>query len=386
MARFSILSSSALVSLALLGCDPQPAPTDAGRDAPVIDSAEGPDAPLDAPGADTSDEDAPSTCLCEADETCVRGVCLATCDGLEGIEDALVPGVLPVSHACRSAGALDAVGDDVYELTTEADGEETVLRLVRWTFANGDVTPTTIAQTTVAYPVADVFPGYVAVSADEAHALFGYTTNTPPDYLGGVVDISVGDMTLQTVEAPGNFDATFAMGPMYLVNGIAFDELEGQALYAASATEGDPAGTAVVTGMGDASGSVAVWEEEGLVVFGGARYGSPWPDESTGGYVFFLDGASLGGPSGPIDAFEEAQRLVLPGAFELLTRGRLVETYYGAVGVDGIRYYQLNNSDEGVESSDALGITTGGTFFSAAAIGDDVLLIHGTGTLRVTVP
>lgn len=381
--RFGLCLSTLLV---LAGCDPGTS-SDAGTDASVADvpvtDTPIPDAPFIVDAAD-----APSGCDCDADQTCLRGVCIATCDGIDGFDDALVAGAVPVAHACRSAAAFDVVGTNVYELTATPGSAGIVLALVRWSFADGAVSASTLAQRTYVpsgSPAESVYPGYVTVSDDEAHALFGYTTSLA-GFIGGVVDVDVAAMTFEEVSAPGNFDGAFVDGSQYLINGLGFGALTGQALYLADATETSPEGASVVDGMGDASGSVALWAEEGMVVFGGANYGGPWPDDSTGGYVFFLPVGVVLEAAAPIDAFTTAQRLRLPGAFELLTGGRLVEVYYGDTGIDGLRFYPLSNSDEGVEIGAATDITTGGTFFNAGAIGDDVLLVHGTGSLRVTLP
>jgi hypothetical protein len=392
MARSLVLSLSLVsASIALLGCDPQVVTPDAGRDAAVGDTSGETDAPLVADAStDVPAVDAPTVCACDADQTCLRGVCIATCDGLDGIDAALAPGVVPVAHACRSAGAMDAVGSDVYELVALPGASETVLRLVRWTFADGAVTPTTIAETTYVLrgkPAEDVYPGYVAVSDDEAHALFGYTTSLS-GFQGGVVDIDVGAMTPAVISADGNFDATFVDGSRYLVNGLGFAALDGQALYLADATESDPEGTTVIEAMGDASGSVAVWEELDYVVFGGARYGSTWPDGTMGGLLFVAPLDTVLDATAPIDAYQDTMRVTgAPGVFEMITGGRLLEVYYGASGIDGLRYTQLTTDGEGAVGTEApVDVTTDGTFFQAAAIEDDVLLVHGTGTLRVTLP
>ena len=387
MARHALFLSLLALSIALLGCDPTVPVADAGRDAPLADAGEAADTPID---DDAPAIDAPTTCLCEADQTCVRGVCIATCDGLEGIEAALVPGVIPVAHACRSAGPMDAVGSDVYELVTEPAGPGVLLRLVRWTFADGDVTAATVAQTTYILrgkPAEMVYPGYVAVSDDSAHALIGYTTSLS-GFQGGVVNIDVGEMTLAELDADGNFDAAFVDGSRYLVNGLGFAALEGQALYLADAIEGDPAGTVVADEMGDASGAVGLWAEEDIVIFGGARYGSTWPDGSMGGLLFAAPLDALLDAAAPLDAYADTQRLTgVPGVFEMLSRGRLLEVYYGASGIDGLRSTQLLVDGEGTVTAESpLGVTLGGTFFHAAAIEDDILLVHATGTLRVRIP
>lgn len=391
MTRFMTRWSGCACALALLAaCDPQPG-TDAGRDAGAADvpSSDVPLAPSDA-APDADELDAPLVAPCEADETRLRGVCIATCDGLDGFDAALAAGVVPVAHACRAPGAFDAVGTNVYELEAipGSDGS-TTLRLVRWAMASGAVTPSTLAQR-VYVPTMDpreaVYPGFVAVSEDGAHALFGYTTGTS-DFAGGVVNVRTGAMTFDEVDANGNFDAAFISGSQYLVNGLNFEALDGQALYLADAAETAPAGRTVATNMGAYSGSVALWGAEDLVVFAGALFGAPWPDGSlTSGYVFVLPLEGVMGTPSPIDTFAEAQRLELPGSFELLPDGRLVEAYYGASGIDGIRYYQLAHGASAVTAGSAVDISTGGTFTNASAIEGDVLLVHATGALRVTLP
>jgi hypothetical protein len=374
----------------LAGCDPDDT-SDAGTDAAVADvpatdtpatDTPLPDAPIIVDAAD-----APPGCDCDADQTCLRGVCIATCDGVDGFDAALAADVVPVAHACRSAAAFDVVGTNVYELTATPGSSGTVLALVRWSFLDGAVTASTLAQRTyVPTGTEAVYPGYVTVSDDESHALFGYTTGLP-GFVGGVVNVDASAMTFDEISAPGNFDGAFVDGTQYVINGLGFGALTGQALYLADAAVDSPAGERVVDSMGDASGSVALWSEEGMVVFGGANYGGPWPDDSTGGYVFFLPAASVVEAGTPVDAFVTAERLRLPGAFEMLSGGRLLEVYYGDTGVDGLRFHGLSVNDEGeVSSAEPTDITTGGTFFNAGAIGDDVLLVHGSGSLRVTMP
>jgi hypothetical protein len=366
-------------SLLLVACPSDP-PTDAGSDAALADAPA-----ADAPIADAGASDA-AGCACTAEQACLRGVCVARCDGVDALEAALAPGLVPVGHSCRVPGAFDAVGTNVYELEsiTNSDGS-TTLRLVRWAGTDGDVSPTTLAARVYA-PTADpaelVFPGFVTVSPDEQRAVFGYTT-TLDGFVGGVVDVDTASMTFAEVSAPGNFDAAFVSNDVFLVNGLGFEALTGQALYRVDAA----GGAAAVGGMGDASGSVVLWEEEDLVVFGGSNFGGPWPDGSTEiGYVFFLPAADVLSAAAAIDAYADAQRLVLPGAFEWLPGGRLAETVYGASGIDGIRVHPLSVSGGTVTAAAPVPLTTGGTFFAVGAIEGDALLVHAGGSLRVRLP
>jgi len=377
------------LSFVLVACPSDP-PTDAGIDAPVADAPVADAPPLDGAIADAPGLDAPGTdasgCACGADQECLRGVCIARCEGLEGLDAALAAGLVPVRHACRAPSAFDVVASNVYELESipGSDGS-TTLRLVRWAALDGPVTPTTLAAR-VYVPTADpaelVFPGFVAVSEDEQRAVFGYST-TLGGFVGGVVDVDTASMTFTETSAPGNFDAAFVTNDAFLVNGLGFDGLAGQALYRVDAA----GGAAAVGGMGDASGSVALWEEEGLVVFGGSSFGGPWPDGSTEiGYVFFVPAADVLAAAAPIDAYAEAQRLVLPGAFELLAGGRLAEVVYGASGIDGLRVHPLSSSGGTVRAAAPVTLTTGGTFFGIGAIEGDALLVHAGGALRVRLP
>lgn len=390
MTRFNRFACALLF---LAGCDPQTV-ADAGRDAAVADAPTLPNdvapdtAVADAPSLDVPElPDAPTGCGCDATETCLRGVCIATCDGIDGFDAALADGVVPVSHSCRAPGAFDVVGTNVYELEAVTEGANTVLRLVRWSATSGAVTPSTIAQRVYTPTMGeDVYPGFVSVSADEAHALFGYTTGLS-GFVGGVVNVDAGAMTFDETSAPGNFDAAFISGSQYLVNGLGFEGLTGQALYLADAADGSVAGRTIASNMGEYSGSVALWGAEDLVVFAGAQFGGPWPDGSTAsGYVFILPLEGVMGAPSAIDTFAVAQRLELPGSFELTEDGRLVEAYYGASGIDGIRSYQLTHGVASVTAGEAVDITTGGTFTNASAIEGDLLLVHGSGALRVTLP
>lgn len=387
------LFAPVLVSVLLAGCPSDPPIPDAGRDAPIADApisdvpldASGPDVPGDAPSVD-----APA-CACDGDQSCLRGVCVATCAGVAGLDAALAPGVVPVSHTCRAPSAFDVVGTNVYELESVAatDGS-TTLRLVRWALTGGAVAPATLAQR-VYVPVGDpaelVFPGFVAVSDDETHAVFGYTTSRA-GFVGGVVDVTTAAMTFEEAAAPGNFDAGFVQGTQYLVNGLGHGSLTGQALYLVDAADTFTP-RAAVTGMGDASGSVALWAEQDILVFGGAYYGGTWPDGSSGGLVFALDLDRVTGASSPVDAYATGHRLTdVPTAFELLSGGRLAALRYDATfALDGIALHQLGRAGTGaVTAAPPVEISVDGTFTGVGAVEDDVLLVHASGALRVRLP
>jgi hypothetical protein len=378
------LALSFFVTLCLAGC-PGPAPTDAGADTPPMDAPASDVPTADAPPADVPPRDTP--CACDADQTCLRGVCVATCAGAAGLEAALGAGVVPVSHACRSPAVFGTVGTNVYELeAVPGAGGSTTLRLVRWALGNGAVTPTTLAERTYAPTMAElVFPGFVAVSADETHALFGYTT-TLGGVVGGVVDVTTATMTFDETSAPGNFDALFLAGRQYLLNGLGFDAMSEPAVYL---VDPDGGGARVaIGGTGDASGSLGLWADEGLIVAGGARFGSTWPDGSSGGYVFFVESVLVTGSTVPLDAFADAERLAIPTAFELLSGGRLAALRYDAsFAVDGIEVHQLERSGTGaITSAPPISIATGSTFTTVGSIEDDAILVHAGGALRVRLP
>jgi hypothetical protein len=380
------LTFSLLVSLSLVGCPSDPAVPDASApDAPSPD-ASSPDAPaadafvaLDAPDP----ADAPG-CACTADQTCLRGVCVATCAGLEGVDASLAAVLVPVAHACRVPGPFDVIGTRVYELEAVAGSDgSTTLRLVRWDLDDGAVTPSTIAQRVYAPAMGElVFPGFVAANDAESRVVFGYTT-TLAGAQGGVVDVTAASMTFVESPAPGNFDAAFVGGDDYLVNGQGFGADTGQGLYVIDGA-GLEAPRVVVDGMGEFSGSVALWEEESLVVFGGTSF-SGWPDATTGNLLFASELSAV--LTGGLDAFADSDRFPLPSVFELLTGGRLVALRYDpSFAIDGVVLHQLARSPGGVNAGPEETLATGPTFSQVGAVEDDLVLVHAGGALRVRLP
>ncbi len=364
--------------------------SDAG---PVVDGGAVADAATTDPDASPADagtggdDGGGLACACAADEVCVRDVCIASC-GLEAaaLEAALGEGLAPVRHWCRGADAVTIEGDTVFALTASPTASGARFEVSRWTLEVGTALPSTAVVGSAAYDGSSgemVFgSGYLAVSPDTGHAVFGYTT-TLAGFVGGVFDLATAGGAVLETSAPGNFDAAFIGPEDYLVNGGGLGGATGQGLHRGRA--GIMGGAQVASGMGDASGGVGYWAEAGLVVAGGVRFGGAWPDGSEGGYVFFVGPSALDGAA-PLDLFGAAsvQRLALPSAFDLLPGGRFVTVEYtpdfSAIDRLELRLLARDAASGVVSSGPARALTRGALFVGAAAHGTHLVLRHAGGT------
>lgn len=351
---------------------------DAGGDAGVGDAGVVADGGTDAAAASCA------TVRCSADHACVRGVCVPTCGADTSTFDAaLAGGLAVVGSVCRTPTALTYAGGQMYELTASTSGLVTTFTLQRWTPGTETPAATTIATATYTAAAAGtmVFAGgYVAVAPDQMHAVFGYTT-TLAGIVGGVFDVATGTGTATELPANGNYDAAFADGTHYLVNGA----LGGaQGVY--RATSGGTSLAQVVSHVGDASGSVVFWGDEGLVLAGGIAFATAWPDgATTGERVLVLDAAALASASAPIDGSTVPQ-LTMPSTFEMLPGARVASVHYDATyAVDAIQVRTLTRATGGgaVSVSSPTNLTTGSTFTSITAAGSDVALGFSGGLLFV---
>ena len=386
--RFWMVVAAGVIGLGCggnAGSDAGPGDSGAVQDAPVLA-----DAPIDA-GSDAGDVDGGPCGGCGAGQACLRGVCIASCGGdPAALDAALAAGLTPVAHVCRAGiTALDVVDGApprVYEVTTATSGTVTTFTLVRWTIEAGIDMPTASVLATATHDVGAagslVFAGgYVAVSPDEMHVLFGYTT-TDAGFVGGVFDAAVGSMTVAETAGPGNYDAAWLDGASWLVNGLGLGTAGGaaQGLYLHDGS-GD---RQVAAAMGDYSGSVAVL---GGVVLAGGVPAAAWPDGTMGDRVFVLDRAALlGAGAGGVSAWTTAvSRLEVPSSFELLSGMRIASlTYDASFAVSGIEARALSLGVAGWTAAAPTALATGSTFSLVRGVGPtELLFVHAGGALLV---
>lgn len=301
--RIEIEKWSWLLGLACLGlvaCDGDDEGTDAGPDAgSTIDDAGTPDGgpggdagPADAGDSDAGDSGAgtdggPVGCEvtgCDTGEACIRNVCVDTCgaDG-SGWDAALDADLRVVGSFCRDAAAfgtrVDGVGTDVFDLTRASVSDGSELTLSRWP-ADPSTTPSpsTVATVAVSHE-GSLFPGgYVEASPSGDAVAFGYTL---ADFSGGVFRVRTADGGEERLAAEGNFDAAWLDDATLLINGLGLGTDGGQGLYAAVFGVGAPTLLRVATGLGSASGSVAVGSDYVLV---GGLFGT-FPDTAAEAYA-----------------------------------------------------------------------------------------------------
>lgn len=375
----------ALFGVVSIGCGGGGNATDAGVlvDLGTSDGAAGNDAGSDG-GTSVDGGGIACTPACGADHACVRGVCIVTCGAdVSGFESALAAGLSVVGSVCRTPAALGFAGGHVYELESETSGAETTFTLVRWSPGSETPTATTVGTAHYTATMAEMVytGGYVAVSDDEMHAVFGYTTSITPGYVGGVFDLATGSGTATELPADSNFGAAFGDATHYYVDGA----LGGtQGLYRAAS--GDASFAQVVTGLGDASGSVAYWRDEDLLLAGGSAFASTWADGMMGDRVLVLDPAALASATSPIDGATVTQ-LDAPSAFVLLPGGRLATLHFmssAPYAVDEIDVRTLSRASGGALSvGTASPLTTGASFGNVSAAGSDIVLWFEGGLLFV---
>lgn len=385
MRKLLVLSS---VSWLLFGCNGGTTPTvdggagdGGGSDAAPIADAGG-DGGADA-GGDAGEAPSCGGTPCGAGHACVRDVCVASCGAdASGWDGELAPGLTVIGTVCRSVDAIAVSGGQAYDVTHATSGTTTTFTLSRW--ATGSEAPTVTVVGTASYeaPSGTVMVyggGYVALSTDGMHAVFGYTTSQVPGYVGGVFDMATGSGTTTEIEADGNFDATFRDATDYFVNG----GLGGApGLYAGHA--GGMTLEALVTGLGDASGSVHFWAEESLLLAGGSSFGgTTWADGSmSGARVVVLTETDLASTT-PLAA-NDLPQLDMPSAFALLSGGRAASVHYDAsFAVDGIEVRTLSVTGGAVSVSSPAALVSGGDFSGITAAGDGAVLAFDGGLLFV---
>jgi hypothetical protein len=335
-------------------------------------------------GADAGSADAGPCGACGADHACLRDVCVPTCGSdTTALDMALGASLSVVAAYCRTPDAFAFVGSHVYEVTHAGSGTMHTFTLARWNADGTTPAPTTLGTATYTAPDAAtmVFTGgYLAVSPDESHAIFGYTT-AGTVMVGGLFDLATASGMAVATDAPGNFDVAFLDATHFAVNGGGLGMMGAQGLYLGVA--GAMGGTQVATHLGEYSGSLGVWADQHLVLAGGTSFGAPWADGMTGDRVVVLDQAALLAASTPIDAATLPQ-LSIPSAFAMLSGGRLAHTRWGATAIEAIEVRTLTRATDGtVNVSSPATLSTGALFTSAAAAGTDVALVFDHGILVV---
>lgn len=360
--------------------DMGPTEVDGGHDAATVAV----DAAIDAA---TIASDAAIVCspTCTTGHECVRGTCVLTCGAdMSTFGAQLAAGVTVLQSVCHTPAAITLVGDHVYELASATAGAVTTFTLTRWTRGNEAPTVSTVGTAMFTVPASGDMTfagGFVAVSADEMHALFGYTT-APADStamsVGGVFDMATGTGIATSLAAQNNYDATFIDATHYMVNTA---PASAQGLYRAAV--GDTAFTQAADHLGDFSGSVEVFGTSLLA--GGTSFGAMWADGTTSGSrVAVFDLAAVTSTSAVISGATVTQ-LTMPSSFEMLSGGRAASPHYdSSFAIDGIQIRMLTRSSSGtVTVGDPTNLTTGASFTTASAAGTDIALGFTGGLLFV---
>lgn len=319
---------------------------------------------------------------CGPGHACVRDVCVASCGAdASGWDGALAPGLTVVGSVCRQVDAIAVSGADAYDVTHTTSGTTTTFTLSRWPTGSEMPTVTVVGMASYEAPSATtmVFAGgYVALSTDGMHAVFGYTTDQA-GFVGGLFDMATGGGATTDVEADGNFDAVFRDATDYYVNGGIGGAPGVYAGHASGMTL-----TALVTGLGDASGSVHFWAEESLLLAGGSSFGgTTWADGTmSGARVVVLTETELA--SATAIAANDLPQLDMPSAFALLSGGRVASMHYDAsFAVDGIELRTLTHGGTSVTVSAPSSFTSGPDFTGITAANDGAVLAFDGGLLFV---
>ncbi len=276
---------------------------------------------------------------CDEGFACVDDVCIPECgDDAEALRAALSPEWRILDAHCQTTlGSLAyrvLPFGRVLELVATEDESSTRLTLNEWNLGTGPNEVTVLAEHVVPGKMSawEVFPGYyVATDPDGTVAFFGYTL---ADFSGAIVrvDLSTSPAPTSTFSAPGNYDVAVLDASTILVNGIgAVDNDAGQGVYRVQWTDGVASATQVVTGLGFASGGLAV--DGDLMIAGG--FADPWPDcdnpgqdsDIAGGKVFAMSLSTVlegAGVEAPMDAWCATSELAVPGDFRLGFNGQLL--------------------------------------------------------------
>ena len=364
--------------------------SDAGRDAgrlvgddAQVDAFVPLDAPIDAP---VTADGGPCADACEADEACVRGVCVPTCGAdLGGFDAALSAGLSPVTSYCRTPVAFTVVTSgterNLYEMSASTDALTTTFTVSRATITEegGVEGMSTVGTATHTAGMDDmVFAGgYLVVSADESRAAFGYTT-TRAGFVGGVFDLATGSGEVSELAAHGNFDATFVDADTVVINGQGLGtHQDGQGLYAFEPGAASSA-RQLAREMGDFSGGVALYAAHDLVLAGGASL--------TGSQVFAIPRAMLMEDRATPLALEPTAaiaRFDLSSSFTLLSGGRIATVAYTPeYEVAAIEVRALSVAMDGAVTIGAPSqLTTGAVFRAVTPVDDEHVLLSFAGGL-----
>lgn len=387
----------ALGALGFAGCDGDEFLDDAGPrvDAgPMTEPDAGP-GPTDAgPPPDAGGGDAGLDCAssgCDTGQTCLRGVCVAHCGAdPSGWDAALAARLTPVASFCRSADVIDSAASadltTVFEMVVTPGGASSMLALSSWDVDPAMApAPTSIGSLIVTH--ADpLFPGgYIAASPSRDAVLIGYTVSDA-GFTGEVFRVMTSDGGELAIAADGNFDAAWVDDTVFLVNGTGLGAAsEGQGLYAGTVGTAIT-GAQVATGLGDASGSVAVGPD--YVLAGGFFFG----DGSNRVYAIARSEVEdvIAGSRAVIDLATEGAEVcpscALQSAFVLAGGALVVKRFDAMFAQTGLLAFQLTGFDpsSGLSVGAEETLVEGDAFTEAlAADGGRVLLRFGEGLLLV---
>jgi hypothetical protein len=363
----------------------------APMDGPVSSDGAVPDARTDAgapcpplvPRSCTSDDD------CLGEDVCFRSACVDLCGADKTtLDDALDESVAILAHFCRRGAAAGVRSSSiggcsrkaVFELRAETDdpAREVTYTVERFLVdATSSAPPATVvgtATSTFGAGASSFVGSYLATDAAAGSVLFGYTTTE--GFAGEVLamDIATGEVT--GFQAPGNFDAAWIEPGTFLVNGLgALGAEGGQGLYWVDDTGAEPDAVQVFAGPGDASGSVAILEDDGLVLVGGFDFEAG--DQIAAVSLEALRDAAETG-AGPLDPTSDGvQLLTFPSSFEWLG-DRLATFDFEA---SALETWSLDVSATGeVTVGGPLELARAPFSRAVAAGGDEALLIHRDGT------
>ena len=349
---------------------------DAGHDAGPLDGGAARDAGalLDA-GGDT-DGGPIDPCGCAAGTACLRGVCIATCGAdLARLDAALAPDVEVVRHYCETPAAMTTHDGSVIQVDATHRVGDGVLAITVGTWEPGAAPMPMVRSIATAewldddarLSVDDIVldaSGQIALVHASARGASSFGALARVDLAGGRV------LETDSVERLRN--------PVLVGTDAWVEQLSAQIVRRGT-------GRGVVAQLTPTSsflsGDMAVWSEAGLVVAGFARRSGLSAADPT---VYFVPLEAATGAAAALDLATDAAVLrstELPyDTFTLLPGGRLVDRAdFADVGVR-----TLTRTATGIELGERQTIATStDVLWRVLALGDELLLPHAAGVLRV---
>lgn len=340
---------------------------------------------------------------CAEGEACAGGFCVADCgDGFdaEAAVAALGAGLMPATNACGDIHALVALagapGESVLGLSAMDEAGKARFDVVRiGDLGSGTIAPTAITSATAdgSLDAFEIFPGgYLGTDSAATKAVFGWSA-MGDGFPGTIAAAATAPGSVATtIDAPGNYAAAVLEDGRLLVNGLgAAGTADGQGLYLITNDGAAPTAVRIVTGLGSASGDVAV-DGDVVLVGGFEGFGTTWPDGAEGNRVFafaltaLLDAAGSGAP---LDAQGDGQVVDIPGDFAFAPEGRiLAKRYDESYMIAGFDLIPWTAADDGLSLGEPIPVTTGAFYRMAAPLPGTSLwvLAHDHGLLLAELP